>query len=77
MNKTTLRIYNLILATVCIITAFYIFELYSLNKIFNSICLLLLATYLISKSDTLKKYVMRSIYPLAILAVLKLIIFGF
>jgi hypothetical protein len=71
-----MRIFDMIFATVCIISAFYTFDLQSLNKCLSSALLLLMAFLTASKNEKLKTIVRRFAYGLVIFLIIKAVTIG-
>ena len=71
-----MKIIDLILAIICIIAAYYIFDLYSFNHCLSAVLLLLIAAKQLFKDKTLNKFINRISIILAIFLIIRVVIIG-
>jgi hypothetical protein len=67
---------EIVLAVICIIAAFYNFDLYNINQFIVSVLLFVTGVLTLSKNEKLNKVLRMSAVGLAILLIIRILLYG-
>lgn len=67
---------EIVLAVICIIAAFYNFDLYNINQCIVSVLLFVTGVLTLSKNEKLNKYLRLAAVGLAILLIIRILLYG-